>query len=69
MQFNRICRYLMVCSQFSEQELKPHVALITAIAENPQGLQKIEEITHRANKQLKGKGWIIAALRAEFKVQ
>ena len=69
MQFNRICRYLMVCSQFSEQELKPHVALITAIAEHPQGLQKIEEITHRANKQLKGKGWIIAALRAEFKVQ
>lgn len=59
--------YLICDGGFTYRELSAHKELLKRLMEHPCALQIVQDVTHRARKKSKGKGYIIAAIRDEVR--
>lgn len=61
-----ISEYMTADGGFTYRELSANKGLMKKLMEHPAAVDIVRSVTHRARKQQKGKGWIIAALRSEL---
>lgn len=61
-----ISEYMTADGGFTYRELSANKGLMKKLMEHPAAVDIVRSVTHRARKQQKGKGWIIAALKSEL---
>lgn len=61
-----ISEYMTADGGFTYRELSANKGLMKKLMEHPAAIDIVRSVTHRARKQQKGKGWIIAALKSEL---